>query len=619
MSRHRTALPLVIGALGVVFGDLGTSPIYAFTQSLSGGSPFARADVFGILSLITWSLIVVVSIKYVTFLMRADNHGEGGIFALLAMLLHSPAHASLRRFRFVVPIALFGAAALYGDGVITPAISVVSSIEGLKVWNTGFSPYVIPLAVLLLLGLFVLQVRGTGAIGAMFGPVMVIWFALLAYGGLLGIAGHPAIVRALDPLYAGTFVARHGTASLAIFGAIVLCLTGVEALYADISHFGRRPITVGWYAVVFPACLLNYFGQGALVLAHPHAAGAPFFLLYPHGMLLFVVLIAAAATIIASQSLIAAVFTLTHQAIELGFLPRLRVVHTSPRHIGRIFIPAVNVVLAIGCVLVVLGFRTSAAMGAAFGLAVTITMLATTLTYFALTRVRYGWPIWRSVALTALFMLFEIPFLLGNLGKLPSGAWLSLAIAVCMYVSFIVWHGGRERILALGRASSVPLHELRGMQAGAEGAAEAVVVFTPYERRVPFLRANEWLQVQASRGVLVGLHLQSASVPYVAAAERCSVEQCNAGVYYAVVRHGFMEQLREADVLSCLENYIHSIKHGNITYLLAKPAMPENRRNTMAWLQAGFYRWMATNAAPIWESLEISPERTVFYYVEAAT
>src|SRR4249919_2701799 len=438
-DRERHALGwLTLGALGVVFGDLGTSPLYALQEAFGGAYPIAPTpeNVRGTVSLFVWSLMIVVSLKYVMIIMRADNEGEGGILALLAMALGGVRRSSEerharrgRRVAVVLSLGFVGAALLYGDGVITPAISVLSAIEGLEVATPVFKPFVVPLSVLILIALFSLQRFGTGRVGTYFGIILATWFVTIAVLGAWNLAVHGlAVASALDPRWAMRFFLEHGWRGVPVLGAVVLCLTGVEALYADMGHFGRRPIRIAWYALALPSLLLSYLGQGALLLERPSAASRPFFNSVPSWGLYPMVVLATAATVVASQALIAAAFSMTSQASQLGYLPRVRVAYTSSRQIGQVYLPSLNWTLMIACVAVTLLFRSSAALAAAFGLAVSGTMTITTILFAVVARRRWHWSPAAVAAVTGFLLTIDLAFLGANVLKVAAGGWLPLAI-----------------------------------------------------------------------------------------------------------------------------------------------------------------------------------------------
>ncbi|MDQ6932170.1 MAG: KUP/HAK/KT family potassium transporter [Candidatus Eremiobacteraeota bacterium] len=616
----RTNFPvLALAALGVVFGDIGTSPLYAFKLCFTGDFPAAltQANVLGILSLIFWALIVVVCIKYVTFMLRADNEGQGGTIALLALL--SP------RVRSAMPLALtslgmlvlFGESMLYGDGVITPAISVTSAVEGLDVWTKAAHPYVVPVSVLVLVILFSLQSRGTDRIGKLFGPIMLLWFAAIGGFGFFGILQHPGVLSAFNPIFAIEFFARNGLRSVLIFGAVVLCVTGVEALYADLAHFGRRPITLAWYAIVFPSLLLNYFGQGALTLAHAQALQSPFFSLVPRLLLVPMVLLATVATVIASQALISGVFSLTQQLMQLGFCPRFEIVHTSRHYAGQIYIPAVNVVLAITCIALVLAFRSSEAFGGAYGLAVTITMLVSSVTFFRLLRRNWNWPLWRAVPLVALFLAWDVPFLGGNLSKVLSGGWVPLMMATTLFVFFTTWNRGRRRLLDGMAEQRMPLEEFLSSAPEPTSAGGIAIFVSPDSQGIPFASRHEWLRSHVASDTIILLTIAGISRPYLDAAQRVAVEELSPRLLRIKASYGFMQQAKMSDVLELLQQQCPRLDLSHVTYYLASPKMSDDPspHGLPPW-QRTLYRWMARNARPLTDSLGLPPNRIVEFGVE---
>ena len=445
-QHSRKNLPLLaIAALGVIYGDIGTSPLYTIRECFSGihGVAVNPANVIGIMSLVFWSLTIVISFKYVIFLLRADNNGEGGTFSLLATL-RSKLINNKKMWALLTVLAAVGASLLYGDGVITPAISVLSAVEGLNMATDAAAEYVVPITCLVLIALFFIQKHGTAFIGKLFGPVMIVWFATLGILGFRSILHQPGILAAINPLYAIDFFAvnhLHGVGALA---SVVLCITGGEALYADMGHFGRLPIRLGWYGVVLPGLLLNYFGQCALLLQNPDIANVnPFYALAPKLLLYPLVGLATISTIIASQAMISGVYSLTQQAIQLGFTPRMRIIHTSEQAKGQIYMPTVNWMLMIACLTLVLVFKESSRLAAAYGIAVTATMAITSYMYFQVTRIKWNWPLWKSASLLVLFLFFDCSFLGANLLKVVDGGWITIGIAAFVATSMITWRDGR--------------------------------------------------------------------------------------------------------------------------------------------------------------------------------
>jgi KUP system potassium uptake protein len=440
-TGHRLAL-LTLTALGVVYGDIGTSPLYTLKEAFGTERGLAPSvtNVYGILSLVFWSILLVVVLKYLVFILRADNRGEGGVLALLALVLQRQHRTDDRRRRAVlIVLGVFGTALLYGDGIITPAISVLGAVEGLEIVAPALSHVVVAVAMVILLLLFMVQRFGTAKVGRAFGPITLVWFLVIGTLGLVEIARSPRILAAMNPSYAVGFVLGHGFVGFASLGAVFLAVTGAEALYADMGHFGRRPIRLAFFALVLPALLLNYFGQGALLLRQPAAVTNPFYLLAPRWALYPLLLVATLAAIVASQALISGVFSLSQQAVQLGFSPRMTIVHTSAREHGQIYVPQINAVLAVGTLLIVAGFESSQALGAAYGIAVTGTMSITTLLFAVVARTRWGWPRWRVVGLAAFFFVFDFAFLGANALKLMQGGWVPLLIALVVLTLMTTW------------------------------------------------------------------------------------------------------------------------------------------------------------------------------------
>jgi len=450
---------LALGALGVVYGDIGTSPLYAFRESLDGAGHelgVVPVNVLGILSLIFWALIMIISVKYLLFVMRADNDGEGGILALTA-LVAPPSRTGRGGRRGLVVLGLFGAALLYGDGMITPAISVLSAVEGTSIVTPALSGWVVPIAMVILVALFSIQRQGTAAIGAVFGPVMVLWFSTLGILGAIQIVGDPRVLQAVDPSHAWRFFAENRLESLFALGAVFLVVTGGEALYADMGHFGRRPIRLAWFGLVLPSLLLNYFGQGALLLSHPEHIDNPFYRLAPTWGVLPLVVLSTAATVIASQALISGAFSLTVQAVQLGYIPRVRITHTSEVTVGQIYVPAINWSLMIGCIALVIGFGSASGLAAAYGVAVTSTMVLTTILLIVVLHERFGWSRRYAGMLGAGFLVMDLGFLGANILKIPAGGWFPLAVGAIVFTLMTTWRTGRRLVGERLRGANVPL------------------------------------------------------------------------------------------------------------------------------------------------------------------
>jgi len=551
-AKQSTAA-LTLLALGVVYGDIGTSPLYAVKETFNPahGIPLDAGNILGGASAIFWALMIVVSLKYVTLVLKADNRGEGGIMALLA--LASSAVRDRPRLRAVLLAAgVFGAALFYGDAVLTPAISVLSAVEGLEVGTAAFKPYVVPIASGVLIALFLIQRHGTGVVGALFGPVCALWFLALAAAGVSNIVANPAILEALNPVHAVRFATGHGVASFVVLGAVLLAVTGAEALYADMGHFGKRAIRLAWFWIVAPALVLNYFGQGALLLSQPAALENPFFLSYPSWALYPMVALATAATVIASQATISGAYSLTRQAIQLGYLPRMAIQHTSARTIGQVYVPAVNWILLAAVIAAVVGFGSSSKLASAYGVAVMGTMLVTTfLTFFV---IRYGWgyPLWLCLAATGLFMAIDALFFSAALLKVLEGGWFPLALGAGAFFLMMTWRRGRELLFRQWNASSTPLDELLAdLKRQALHPVPGTAVFmTAMPRLTPPALLHSLKHYQVMHERVVFLTVEFLEVPWVAQDERVAVEALGGQFYRLRVRFGFMDT---PDVMGALE------------------------------------------------------------------
>lgn len=619
--RHRTE-PLTVlslGALGVVFGDIGTSPLYAFAQCFSGEFPAAvtAQNILGILSLIFWALIVVVCVKYVGFLLRADYDGQGGTLALLAQLIPPKRAATPMGLGTLTLLVLFGSAMLYGDGAITPAISVISAVEGLDVWTHAAHPFIVPIAVIVLIGLFAVQRRGTGRIGVLFGPIMLVWFAAIAVLGVFGIMHHPRVLAAVDPAYAVGFFVHNGLRSLLIFGAVVLCVTGVEALYADLAHFGRKPITLAWAIVVLPALLLNYFGQGALTLANPHAVHSPFFNLIPAWGIIPMVLLATVATVIASQALISGIFSLTQQAMQLGFTPRFRIVHTSRHFMGQIYMPTINAMLGIACIVLVITFRSSERLGGAYGLAVTITMLTTTIAFAQLLRKVWKWNVFEWAPLIAIFLALEIAFLIGNASKFISGGWVPFAMALALFALFTTWNRGRRRMMDGLLQHTMPVGEFLRQAKEPTVISGTAFFLSPDPNGIPFVMHHQWMRSHIVFDTIVLLTVMHASQPFVHPEKRVEIEDITPRLLRVKAWYGFMQEPNIRDILMHLRKARPGTDFSHPTYYLARPAIRDDHGARALWnWQRNLFRWMNRNARPLTDSLGLPPNSVIEFGVE---
>jgi KUP system potassium uptake protein len=614
--RDSTAV-LAVAAIGVVFGDIGTSPLYTLRTCYTTAAAVPTLEnTLGIVSLLVWALIVVVCIKYVTILMRVDHEGEGGILALLAIaspprLLGAPRHA-----RWLVLVVVIGAAMLLGDGMITPAISVISAVEGIGVATTAGQPYVVPISAGVLLALFAIQFRGTQRVGAAFGPVMILWFIAIATSGAIAIAHHPAVLGGLNPWHALYFVTHHGWGGFLIFGGVILCLTGAEALYADISHFGRLPITWAWYAVVFPALLLNYLGQGANVIANPHALDSPFYALTQGWTLIPMVVLATAATVIASQSLISAAFTLAEQAIAMNLSPRFIVRHTSAEQRGQVYAPFVNVVLAIVCLLLVVTFRSSDRLASAYGLAVACTMLATTIAYCTIAINVFKWNRRAVLSGMAIFLVIDTLFVLSGIPKFIDGAWVPIAISAVVATISLTWLRGR-RALALALAEDqIPIARfLERYKRPAQPKANAILL-TREPSGIPFVRHHPWIPSMLADKKIVLLMLSPAARPYVEEANRVAIEAVDPTLIVVRAHFGYMEQPHIARILHACSRQHEHLHRDDTAFLFAVPTIVRTSGSGMRPWQRELFAWLQAVSRPLIVDLEIPPAQQVGIGVE---
>ncbi|MCD2168044.1 potassium transporter Kup [Comamonas koreensis] len=556
--NNKSALPgLTLGAIGVVYGDIGTSVLYSLKEVFgSGHVPFTHDNVYGVLSILFWTLTLIVSLKYVVLVLRADNNGEGGLIAMLA--LASQAVKDKPKLRSVLMlVGIFGTCLFYGDGVITPAISVLSAVEGLEVVSPGFKSWVIPLTLVVLLLLFWVQKRGTAGIGKFFGPIMVVWFLCIAALGVWNIVDHPQVLWALSPHHALGFIVRHPGISFIILGAVVLCVTGAEALYADMGHFGRKPIRLAWFSIAMPSLVLNYFGQGALVLENAEAVKNPFFMLAPGWALLPLVLLATMATVIASQALITGAFSVTKQVIQLGYLPRIQILHTSVRDTGQIYIPFVNWALFLTIVLAVILFKSSSNMAAAYGIAVTLDMTITTvLTFFVL---RYGWKyaLWMALAPTVFFFCIDITFFASNLLKLLDGGWFPLAIGLCLFVVMMTWKRGRELVYEKLHADGIDLQSFLQMvlQAPPTRVPGTAVFLTSDAHVVPTALLHNLKHNKVLHEQNMFVNIVYHEVPWIGLEKRAVIEPLGGDCWRVQLNYGFKNDVDVPNALHQLRGH----------------------------------------------------------------
>ncbi|MDT7800290.1 MAG: system potassium uptake protein [Actinomycetota bacterium] len=593
--RDSVRLGIVIGALGVVFGDIGTSPIYTLQTVFNPADPHpvpvSTGNVFGVVSLIFWSVMIIVTVTYVLLAMRADNDGEGGIMALITLLRRLGSQRGRRAAVVLAGLGIFGAALFFGDSMITPAISVLSAVEGLKVVSDSLDAWIVPITVVIIIGLFLVQRRGTAAVGRVFGPVMIAWFVVVGACGVAGIAGHPDILKALSPTYALGFMAGHFDIAFFALAAVVLAVTGAEALYADMGHFGRRAITRGWLFLVFPACVLSYFGQGALILEDQANISSPFFLLVPSWGRLPMVVLATAATVIASQAVITGAYSVTAQAAQLGYLPRLRIAHTSETERGQIYVPWINWLLLVSVLTLVFAFRSSTALAFAFGMAVTGTITITTLLFFYVARSKWGTPRWLIGVGAAVLLIVDLLFVAANLTKLVHGAWLPLLIGLTVFTIMTTWQRGRHIVTAERERHEGSLREfveqLRNRDTPTQRVPGTAVFLNRGGRTAPLaLRANaEHNHVRHEHVVI--LSLETEPVPRVAAEQRVSVEDLghkDDGIVFVTARYGYMET---PDVPAALALLDPAATEGRLqldeaSYFLSKIELQRGAEPTMA-------------------------------------
>jgi KUP system potassium uptake protein len=625
---------LALGALGIVYGDIGTSPLYAIRECITlphGVAPDA-ANIFGVLSLVFWSITLVVSVKYLFYVMRADNDGEGGVLALMALAARpaptmatadSDENASgptkvtvtglLRTRTILLMLGLFGAALLYGDGVITPAISVLSAVEGLEVATSACSPFVVPITCLILVLLFAAQRRGTGGIGAIFGPVTALWFLSIAAIGLPWVVRHPSILAAMSPVYGLRFFVAHGRHGFLVLGSVVLCVTGGEALYADMGHFGTRPIRLAWYACVFPALLINYFGQGALLLEHPEAAANPFYGLVPGPWLYPMVALATIATVVASQALISGAFSLTRQSVQLGYLPRVTIVHTSGKTEGQIYIPEVNWLLMVACLALVLGFQSSTNLADAYGIAVTGTMAITSLLFYFVARNVWHWSRLRAGGIVAVFLCFDLSFLAACSAKIAHGGWFPLIVAATVFAVMVTWKRGRilvgERIAAESLPMSLFLADVE--QCKPYRVSGTAVFLSSTRRGTPNVLLHHFKHNKVLHKQVVILSIATDAVPEVADEDKVRLKDFGHGFWAVTAHYGFKESPNIVDVLARCKAQGLAIDEADTSYYLGRETLVLSRRGGMVFWRKMLFRFLSRNARSATDFFAIPPNRVV--------
>lgn len=606
-----------LGALGVVYGDIGTSPLYAFRESFESAGhelPVSSDNVLGIVSLIFWSLILIISVKYLAFVMRADNGGEGGILALTSLVTPLGGVWGRRR-KALVLLGLFGTALLFGDGMITPAISVLAAVEGSTVVVPDLEQWIVPIAVAIIVGLFAIQRWGTARVGALFGPVMVLWFTVLGVLGLMQVAARPEVLAAVNPVHGFRFLVENGFEAFLALGSVFLVVTGGEALYADMGHFGRRPIQVGWYVMVLPGLALNYFGQGALLLGDPTAIDQPFYGLAPSWVVLPLVVLATGATVIASQALISGVYSLTMQAVQFGYSPRLRIDHTSPKAFGQVYIPAINWALMVACIGLVVGFRSSSALAAAYGVAVTATMVITTLVFVVILRERFRWPLPVTVGFVAVVLTVEGGFFSANLFKIPDGGWFPLVIGVVVFSMFTTWSTGRRLLRERIRRGELKLQPyLDDLLSGADQPRRvpgvAAYLFGDPGVAPPALITNLRHNHVLHEQVLI-VSVITEETPRVPETERTEVYNLGHGVHQVVVRFGFMEKPDLPRALRTGQVAALGVDPDAVTYVLGAESLKVTGRPGMARWREHLFAIGSRNATSAADYFGLPSDQTV--------
>jgi KUP system potassium uptake protein len=620
LEAHPTGKRLLVlsfTALGVVYGDIGTSPLYAIKECFKPlyGLAVTSANVYGVLSLIIWALIVIITVKYVGFILRADNRGEGGVFALLALVLQRPPEKGfLARRTALIMLGLFGGAFLYGDGIITPAISVLGAVEGLEVAAPGLpQEAIIVLAAVIIATLFYFQSHGTAKVGGAFGWIMLFWFISIAALGVRGIALHPEILLSFSPTYAIGFFTQHPLASFLVLGAVVLVVTGGEALYADMGHFGPRPIRVVWLGMVLPALLLNYLGQGALLLADPTAVDNPFFRLVPSWFLYPMLVIATLAAIVASQALISGSFSLTHQAVQLGYTPRVTIVHTSKQEAGQIYIPEVNKALAIGTLLLVFGFGSSTALGGAYGVAVTGTMAITTILFCAIARKRFGWTSFQTGMFLAFFLSIDLSLFTANLLKIRTGGWVPIAIALGVFILMTTWKRGRLHLRSILAERSLPISELiESMERSKIVRVPGTAVFMTSESEgTPVVLLHHLKHNKVLHHQVLLLSIIVKAEPEVPASERIVIEDLTNGIYRVKAFYGFLQTPNVEEIRArCVESGVRTRRMETTYYLGREQLIPIGSSGMAGWRKR-LFAVMSRNARSATQYFGIPPNRVV--------
>lgn len=612
---------LTLTALGVVYGDIGTSPLYAIKECFSplyGLSP-TRENVFGVLSLVVWALTLVISGKYISFILRADNRGEGGTLALLALIFPKrDVEDKFSRGKLIVALALIGTALLYGDGIITPAMSVLGALEGMEVALPNVAHFIVPIALIILGALFFAQRLGTDFVGKAFGPIMLIWFLTIGFLGLREVIQSPWILAAVNPWYAYSFAHAHQTLAFFVLGSVVLVITGGEALYADMGHFGRRPIRVAWLVMVFPALLLNYFGQGALLVRNPAAAENPFFLLAPKAFLFPLLFLATLAAIVASQAMISGAYSITRQGIQMGFIPRLEIIHTSKTEEGQIYIPEVNWFIAVGCLIIVMAFKNTSQLGAAYGIAVTGTMLITTILFYLVARLRFRWKAWQAISLTLVFLVVDLAFFSANVVKIAHGGWVPMALGLVLFLLMFTWKRGRALLSRRLSESVIPIQLLLENieKTSVHRVAGTAVFMTGSSDGVPPVLLHHLKHNKVLHERVLLLSVKTAEVPETSAAERVRVIPLGQGFWRVIASYGFMQSPNVPQVLEVVDQMGIRCKPMETSYFLGRERLiPTGGRHdepfALSRWRKVIFALMSRNARSATEFFAIPPNRVV--------
>ena len=606
---------LSLAALGVVFGDISTSPIYAIRECFHGkyGIDVSHANVLGILSLMFWALVMIVGLKYLTFVFRANNHGEGGEIALIALIRGKNGPSENRRRLGVIALGLFAACLLYGDGMITPAISVLSAVEGIGVITPVFNRYVIPITIAILVGLFLIQRQGTARLGGLFGPVILVWLGFLAVTGAVQVAHTPQVLAAVFPSYAIRFLVLNKLHGFVVLGAVFLVVTGTEALYADMGHFGTRPIRLTWFAIVFPALVLNYFGQGALLMVNPETAGHPFYAMVPAWAMVPTVLLATLATIIASQAVISGAFSMTRQAIQLGYLPRLNIRYTAASQIGQIYVAPVNWMLMVCTISLVAGFQSSSKLAAAYGLAVTSTMIINTVLFFVVTRRQWHWPLMWAAPLAGLFLMVDVPFFAANISKIFHGAWFPLVIGAAFFTLMLTWAKGRRILAGKLRKNMPPVHQfIVDLGSRPPNKIDGDAIFLTRSRNaVPVALAKNVMHNHVVHSRTILLNFQVEDIPRVPSLEKIRTEKLGSGFHRIVARYGFMEDSSLSGLFSLASGQGLDLNPETVSFYIGRENLVIAEPSSMARWRANLFIFMSRNAADATSFFNLPADQTI--------